>query len=245
MPPPGSSADPADWYSFLGIGPGATTEQITAAVERLSRQANALAVTAPERARQLRDQARAIKQDLLSGAESRQRYDHGLAARTANDADTQPPGPVLRQAPAGYPMAAPAGPATPRPTASPPGPAIQSGPMPYGYSPPPVVRAPGVQAPGLMSRISKFLQTGWTCVSCGYGTQPTDKFCPKCGNRVESGLGGPQASGSAAGQVRPDAPSREPETLRSRCGQCGTWAAPGDTFCMRCGGGLTPGKSEN
>ncbi len=189
-----------NWYSFLGVGPDATTEQVTAAVERLSRQANALAVTAPERARQLRDQIRAIKQDLLSGPESRRRYDHGLLAREPKSADVTRPRPP---------------------------------------------QAPVPQAPGLMSRISKFLQTGWTCVGCGYGAQPTDKFCPKCGGRVESGLGGQLPRASGAGQAGAGSPGPGPETQVTRCGRCGTRAAPGDVFCMRCGNGLSPGTSRD
>lgn len=231
MPSPGD-AGPTDWYSVLGEGTDATTEQIAAAVERLARQANALAITAPERARQLRDQVRAIKQDLLSGAESRQRYDQRLAARAAAGADSAPaPTPT---APPGYPTSAPAGPAPPPApaawsTASPSRPAVP-GPAtaPFRYSPP----SPAKPAPRLMSRISKFLQTGWTCSGCGYGAQPTDKFCPRCGNRVESGLGDEPPHASVATGAQP-----------TRCGKCGSWAAPGDIFCMRCGSGPMPGIS--
>ena len=69
-----------DWYAYLGLSPQAPEEQIAQAVERLSRQAAALAVTAPERSQRLRDTIRLIKRDLLSGQENRQRYDLGLAA---------------------------------------------------------------------------------------------------------------------------------------------------------------------
>ncbi|MGC1755170.1 MAG: hypothetical protein WA805_18955, partial [Trebonia sp.] len=69
-----------DWYANLGLSPQAPEEQIAQAVERLSRQAAALAVTAPERSQRLRDTIRLIKRDLLSGQENRQRYDLGLAA---------------------------------------------------------------------------------------------------------------------------------------------------------------------
>lgn len=69
-----------DWYAYLRLSPEATTEQIQQAVERLSRQATALAVTAPERSQLLRETVRSIKRDLLSGAENRQRYDVGRAA---------------------------------------------------------------------------------------------------------------------------------------------------------------------
>lgn len=232
MPPPAG-----DWYSFLGVGPDATTEQIAAGVERLSRQANALAVTAPERARQLRDQARAIKQDLLAGPEARQRYDHGLAAAA----------PVPPPVPGPPPGPPPSGPVPGPPPPPPPGPA--PGPAPFGYVGPaapygfrpqaPGQRAPGPQGPGLMSRISKFLQTGWTCVACGYGAQPTDKFCPKCGNRIESGLDQFSRT-SGSGQAGPQAPRPAPQAPVTRCDNCGASAGPNDTFCMRCGRGLAP-----
>jgi predicted amidophosphoribosyltransferase len=72
----------ADWHAYLGLSPQAPEEQIAQAVERLSRQAAALAVTAPERSQRLRDTIRLIKRDLLSGQENRQRYDLGLAGWT-------------------------------------------------------------------------------------------------------------------------------------------------------------------
>lgn len=68
-----------DWYAFLRLQPDATAEEITVAVERLSRQASALATTAPERSQQLRETLRSIKRDLLSGPENRQRYDQSRA----------------------------------------------------------------------------------------------------------------------------------------------------------------------
>ena len=72
----------ADWHAYLGLSPQAPEQQIAQAVERLSRQAAALAVTAPERSQRLRDTIRLIKRDLLSGQENRQRYDLGLAGWT-------------------------------------------------------------------------------------------------------------------------------------------------------------------
>lgn len=84
-----------DWYAYLRLSPDATTEQIEQAVERLGRQAAALAATAPERSQLLRETVRSIKRDLLSGPESRQRYDAGRAAepRTASQGQ-QPAGPL-------------------------------------------------------------------------------------------------------------------------------------------------------
>lgn len=73
------------WYTYLRLSPEATTAEIEGAVERLSRQASALAATAPERSQSLRETIRAIKRDLLSGPENRRRYDERmrLSARPA------------------------------------------------------------------------------------------------------------------------------------------------------------------
>ncbi len=68
-------AESNNWYAFLRLSPAAREDEIQSAVERLSRQASALAVTAPERSQSLREAVRAIKRDLLSGPESRRRYD--------------------------------------------------------------------------------------------------------------------------------------------------------------------------
>jgi len=162
---------PASWYGVLGLNQDATSEQITAAIERMARQANALSITAPERARRLRDELRAIKQDLLSGAEQRQRYDQKLAEQT------------------------------------------------------------GSRGSGLMARVTKFLQTGWTCSTCGYGALPTDKFCPKCGNRIEPGLSRLQASDTRAGQGPAPTVSANPAI----CTNCGAGIVAGNAFCIRCG----------
>lgn len=83
-----------DWYAYLRISPRAPEEQITQAVERLSRQAAALAVTAPERSQRLRDTIRLIKRDLLSGQENRQRYDLGLQPAPTGPAPQAAPMPV-------------------------------------------------------------------------------------------------------------------------------------------------------
>lgn len=83
-----------DWFEYLRLAPDATAQEIEQGVERLSRQAAALAVTAPERSQRLRDTVREIKRDLLSGPENRARYD---AARAA----LAPPGPLAPPAPVG------------------------------------------------------------------------------------------------------------------------------------------------
>jgi hypothetical protein len=83
-----------DWYAYLQLAPEATTGDIEQAVERLSRQASALAVTAPERSQLLRETTRAIKRDLLSGPESRPHYDAPRSQRPAAPAPAPPPAPT-------------------------------------------------------------------------------------------------------------------------------------------------------
>jgi hypothetical protein len=183
MPHPTGADRPGNWYAVLGVDPAATTEQITAAVERLARHANALSLTAPERARHLRDQVRAIKADLLSGTEQRERYDQRLGGQQAN----------------------------------------------AGTFPPP--QQAGTRAFGLMSRVAQFLQTGWTCSGCGYGALPTDKFCPKCGSKIQPGVPRRSATGHADEAPPSHAPAAEPPS----CAKCGGSLAPGDAFCTRCG----------
>ncbi len=184
MPHPTGADRPSNWYAVLRVDPAATTEQITAAAERLARHANALSLTAPERARHLRDQVRAVKADLLSGIEQRERYDQHLREQQAN-AGTLP---------------------APRPA--------------------------GTRAFGLMSRVTQFLQTGWTCSECGYGALPTDKFCPKCGSKIQPGVPHRSAKQSHADEATPSPGSAaEPAS----CAKCGGRIAPGDAFCTRCG----------
>ena len=94
-----------DWYAYLNMAPDAPTEQVERAVERLSRQATALAVTAPERSQRLRDTVRSIKRDLLSGPEARARYD---AEREAAATSAQlPPSPSAPSPAAPSPAAPP------------------------------------------------------------------------------------------------------------------------------------------
>jgi hypothetical protein len=83
MSSPDFAVSGRDWYAVLSLSATATEAEIAAAVERLGRQAAALAVTSPDRSRDLRELARSIKQDLLSGPEARQRYDGRLAALPA------------------------------------------------------------------------------------------------------------------------------------------------------------------
>ena len=65
-------------YEILGVGREASAETITEAAERLTRQASALANTAPERSQQLREHVRGAKERLLAGQEERLHYDEEL-----------------------------------------------------------------------------------------------------------------------------------------------------------------------
>jgi hypothetical protein len=162
----------SDWYAVLGLGPQAAAEEISTAVERLSRQASALANTAPHRSQELREITRAIKRDLLSGTESRQRYDRSRLAGGAPSATAGP-------APAPARPAAPPPPGAGRPPAAPPPPGAGRPPV---AGPAPVAGvAPGA---GFGARLKKFMQTSWTCPACGEGAMPGDKFCKACGTAI-------------------------------------------------------------
>src|SRR5215510_4959172 len=90
---PNSAVPRPNWYAVLSLSVTASEDEIAAAVELLGRRAAALAVTAPERSRELRELARSIKQDLLSGSQARQRYDSSLtqpAASTPTATDPVP-----------------------------------------------------------------------------------------------------------------------------------------------------------
>ena len=92
-------AESNNWYAFLRLSPGAREDEIQSAVERLSRQASALAVTAPERSQSLRETVRAIKRDLLSGPENRRRYDAPRLQQRAAPASPMPAAGRQRQPP--------------------------------------------------------------------------------------------------------------------------------------------------
>lgn len=194
-----------DWFEYLKLTPDAPVEQVEQAVERLSRQAAALAVTAPERSQQLRDTVRAIKRDLLSGPESRARYEAARAAG-APAAPAGPPGPV--------PPAQPVPGAVPPPPGAPLWPPVPPGPLPP--SPPASPVLGGLEAFG--SRVARFLRTGWTCSACGNEAMPSDKFCTKCGTAITPVRHGP---------ARP--------TARAVCANCKAALGVNDAFCARCG----------
>jgi hypothetical protein len=67
-----------DHYEFLGVDMFASHEEIRAAIERFSKQANALANTAPERSQQLRERLRRIREDLLTTPARRESYNRRL-----------------------------------------------------------------------------------------------------------------------------------------------------------------------
>ncbi len=210
-----------DWYAYLKLAADSPAEQIEQAVERLSRQAAALAVTAPERSQRLRDTVRAIKRDLLSGPESRRRYDAAratvpVAPAAASAAATSPaaafPAAAFPAASAGAPQAD-VPPAVPVPSPPP----VVEGPPPVVAGAPPVV-AGALPGEGIGSRIARFLRTGWTCAACGKEALPSDKFCTRCG--------------------APIAPTRrDPGTGRARtaCVNCEAPLGANDVFCAKCG----------
>lgn len=145
-----------DWYAALQLPTGATTEEIAQAVEKRSRQAAALANTAPERSQQLREQTRAIKRDLLSGDEARAAYDAGRAA-AANSAEAQAQ--AYQAAEGSYQRHQQ--------------PAYDPGYYQQPYGAPP-------ERPYGSNRFLRFLQSGYTCARCSEGYVPGSKFCTEC-----------------------------------------------------------------
>lgn len=194
-----------NWYAYLRLSPGATVDEIQSAVERLSRQASALAATAPERSQSLRETIRSIKRDLLSGPENRQRYD---APRLQQRAAPASPMPAVR------PPASASHPPAPDPLA------------PNPWAPSPQAAAPAPYAPagqGAGARIARFLRTGWTCPACGKGGVPSDKFCTRCGTPIQPVR--PEAAPEPERVSRP----------RLVCGGCANPLGPMDAFCAKCG----------
>jgi hypothetical protein len=85
------------WYDQLGVSSSASADDVAAAIERLSRQATALANTAPDRSQALRETVRSMRRDLQSGVEARSRYDTQLANQAVmwNFSGPSVPGPDL------------------------------------------------------------------------------------------------------------------------------------------------------
>jgi curved DNA-binding protein CbpA len=232
-----SPAPGSDWYSVLGLSPAASADEIAVAVERLSRQASALAVTAPERSQQLREVTRAIKRDLLSGQDSRRRYDQSLRpGGPADPASAAHPGAppagtgvwpaaAAAAAPAAGPPAAPATAASSGTTAAPATAASGGTPAaPTAGHPAPAAGATAPPAPDRRKRFVRFLQGAWTCPACGHDAMPGEEFCTKCGGKLRTATGddAPAAPGSGGARV----PS---------CTACGVALDPADRFCTHCG----------
>ena len=184
-------AESNNWYAFLRLSPAAREDEIQSAVERLSRQASALAVTAPERSQSLRETVRAIKRDLLSGPENRRRYDASHPQRLPS-----PPRP------------APGPPPAPRP--APPAP-VPPEPVPYGPQGPgsrlarflrtgwtcPACGNGGVPSDKFCTKCGTPIQLIQpdaagpqhaprprpACANCAYPLSPADAFCSRCGSR--------------------------------------------------------------
>jgi hypothetical protein len=238
-----------DWYAYLQLPPQASTSDVEQAVERLSRQASALAATAPERSQQLRETIRAIKRDLLSGPEGPRSYDAPRVrdvappSPPAATAMAPPPAPAPRRAPkhakpepapvppapapaAHTPMPPTPAPVQAMPAPTPPGPALVRAPMPAGPVPAPMPSVPVESAPpsqGAGSRLARFLRTGWTCPACGKGAVPSDKFCTGCGTPIRL--------------IRSEAAS-EPDRVpspRPFCPSCANPLGTMDVFCSTCG----------
>jgi double zinc ribbon protein len=77
---------------------------------------------------------------------------------------------------------------------------------------------------GLTSRVARFLQTGWTCPACGHGAMPADKFCQKCGSRIQT---------VAKVEQPPEAVNSGRQS--AVCGNCRAAIGAGHAFCTRCG----------
>jgi Double zinc ribbon len=225
-----------DWYAYLQLPPQASTRDVEQAIERLSRQASALATTAPERSQQLRETIRSIKSDLLSGPESPRRYD---VPRAQDPAPLSPPATAIAPPPApapkhAKPAAAPV-PSAPVYAAPPPAPSapvyaapppVPSAPAPVYAVPPPMPSTPAGAVPpgqGTGSRLARFLRTGWTCPSCGKGAVPSEKFCTRCGTPIRP--------------IRPEAAFEADHAPSPRpfCPSCANPLGAMDVFCSKCG----------
>jgi Double zinc ribbon len=213
-----------NWYAVLSLSAAAPEAEIAAAVELLGRRAAALAVTSPERSRELREIVRSIKQDLLSGPDARQRYDRALAQQAATMVATPPPGP--------QPVSPPVPQAWPQ-QAQQPGPQPWQQPVPQPGPPqswqqpvPSPVQQPGAgpaRPPVRGSGLSRFLRSGWVCSSCGTNAMPSDRFCMKCGARITAPVSARPRSGDQA------------NAAVVRCAACGEVVAPEHGFCTGCG----------
>jgi hypothetical protein len=200
-----------DWYEILGLDAGAPESAIGGAIERLSRQASALANTAPDRSQEIRETVRAMRRDLSSGPGARQAYDRELARLKAQPPPGTPASPAQNVAP----------PEIPSRFANPPFDADRQDQRLPGDdhtvspSPPSVVDAVVANLVPAVSRFRRFLQSGWSCPTCGSEGRPGDKFCGKCGASME---------------VTSVGPGNKPT-----CPNCSAELSANVRFCSRCG----------
>lgn len=201
----------SNWYDLLGLPVGAPDDEVAAAAEKLSRHAAALATTAPERSQQLRDTVRSIRADLLSGSAARAHYDARLASSpAAGPAASPPPQPPAAPPPFTAPASPPPQFSEPMPPSAPyAASASPSGPQNLIDS---VVNGIGPAA----ARLRRFLQSGWTCPSCGADGGPADRFCSRCGAPMKE-------------------PTSQAPPAKSTCPACAATLATGHRFCSRCG----------
>jgi Double zinc ribbon len=218
-----------DWYGYLNIAPDASIEQIEQAVEQLSGQATALAVTEPERSQRLRDTIQSIERDLLSGPEAKARHDAARGA-AALPAQALPAQALPAQA-----LPAQAPPAQVPPPPLPSARAVNIPPPPMAVPPPPSYPPPPPYPPPPMA--------------------PTSPASPAAGGPY---AGGPYAVGPAGGGPTPDgSPAGRPrggERIGARlarflrtgwvCAECGNEALPSDKFCTRCGTAISPTRRD-
>lgn len=229
MASPAHPGQGESWYELLGLSPSASAAEIAAAVELLSRRAAALANTAPERSQRLRETSRAIKRDLLSGPEARERYDRSLLPPDS------PPTPIITDDGPALP-----GPASPWPVPATPGPGGAL-PGPPGPPAPTLGEALGpaaVWAQEQGRRFRRFLQAGWTCANCGHGAMPGERFCVRCGQpiAVPGTSGRPDAQASAGAPAAAPAPATAASPAQATaCPTCGLVPSSSDRFCRRCG----------
>ena len=205
-----------DWYAKLGLTSTATENEVRAAVEALSRKATAMANTAPERSQGLREQVRQIKLTLLSGPTERAAYDAALAMTSGAPA---PSGATvaLAQQWAEHP-------------GTPPGPQPYQSPTPA----PEQTTSPAVRPAGGTwgSKFKQFLQTGWSCPTCGEGAMPNEPTCRRCGTAI------PQPA-LVTDFSLPQHPLQQPlpahDSANDACADCGAVIGAGVRFCTRCG----------
>ena len=161
-----------DWYEVLGIDTNSHDSAINAAIERMSRLASALANTAPDRSQDVRETIRAIRRDLCSGLDARQAYDQQLA-RSKTELKSEPlaseSGNVVPSEIPGQVAPPPFYAGTQNPQSRHDGQAVSE-------SPPSVVDAVVANLAPVVSRFRRFIQSGWSCPTCGSEGRPGDEI---------------------------------------------------------------------